>query len=66
MFAALNTIEPPIVDLQIAKLVEGNGAWYQQRLPLVRERLRKRLGELSGRLGQFAAQLAVFTAASAS
>lgn len=52
MFAALNTIEPPIVDLQIAKLVEGNEAWYQQRLPLVRERLRKRLGELSGRLGQ--------------
>lgn len=52
MFAALNTIEPPIVDLQIAKLVEGNEAWYQQRLPLVRERVRKRLGELSGRLGQ--------------
>jgi len=52
MFAALNTIEPPIVDLQIAKLVEGNETWYKQRLPLVQERLRKRLGELSGRLGE--------------
>ena len=51
MFAALNTIEPPVVDLQIAKLLEGNEPWYRQRLPLVQERLRKRLGELSGYLG---------------
>ena len=51
MFAALNTVEPPIVDLQIANLLERNETWYRQRLPLVQERLRKRLGELSGRLG---------------
>lgn len=51
MFAALDTIEPPIVDLQIAKLVEGNETWSEKRIPLVQERLRKRLGELSGRLG---------------
>ena len=51
MFAALNTVEQPIVDLQIAKLVESNETWYERRLPLVVERLRKRLAELSDRLG---------------
>ena len=51
MFAALNTVEPPIVDLQIAKLLERDKSWYEQRLPLVEERIRRRLGELSNRLG---------------
>jgi glutathione S-transferase len=51
MFAALSTVEPPIIDLQIAKLLEREKPWYEQRLPAVEERLRKRLGELSGRLG---------------
>jgi glutathione S-transferase len=51
MFAALNTVEPPILDLQTAKFLEGDKTWYEQRLPLVEERIRNRLGELSGRLG---------------
>jgi glutathione S-transferase len=51
MFAALNTIEPPIVDRQIAILLEGNETWSKQRLPVVEERIRKRLAELSSRLG---------------
>ncbi len=51
MFAALNTVEPPSVDLTIAKIVEGNESWSEKRMPLVRDRLRKRLGELSARLG---------------
>jgi glutathione S-transferase len=51
MFAALNTMEPPIVDRQIAILLEGNETWTKQRLPGVEERIRKRLGELSSRLG---------------
>jgi glutathione S-transferase len=51
MFAALNTIEPPIVDRQIAILLEGNETWSKQRLSAVEERIRKRLGELSSRLG---------------
>jgi glutathione S-transferase len=51
MFAALNTLEPPIVDYAIAKLVERGEPWYEQRLPVVLERIRKRLGELSARLG---------------
>jgi glutathione S-transferase len=51
MFAALSTVEPPIVDLGTARLVERDESWFQQRLPVVEERLRKRLGELAARLG---------------
>ena len=51
MFAAINTVEPPIMDLSVAKIVEANEPWAQQRLPLVKERVRKRLGELSARFG---------------
>lgn len=52
MFAALNTIEPPILDLQTAKYLEGDKPWYEQRLPLIEERIRTRLEELSTRLGK--------------
>lgn len=51
MFAALNTIEPPILDLQTAKFLESAQPWAEQRLPLVQDRIRHRLGELSVRLG---------------
>jgi glutathione S-transferase len=51
MFAALSTMEPPIVERTIATLVERDKAWYEQRLPLVEDRIRGRLGELSNRLG---------------
>jgi glutathione S-transferase len=51
MFAALSTMEPPIVDLGIARLMERDETWYEQRLPLVEDRVRARLGELSNRLG---------------
>ena len=51
MFAALSTIEPPIVDLQIAKLIEADKPWSAQRQRLVEGRIRTRLGELSNRLG---------------
>jgi glutathione S-transferase len=51
IFAALNTVEPPILDLVTARLVERDQPWYEQRLPLVEDRLRGRLGELSGCLG---------------
>jgi glutathione S-transferase len=52
MFAALGTVEPPILDLTIAKFVEGDTSWAGQRLPLVKDRIRDRLGELSDRLGE--------------
>lgn len=51
MFAALNTVEPPILDLQTTKFLERDKSWYEQRLPIVQERIRARLGELSDRLG---------------
>jgi glutathione S-transferase len=51
MFAALGTIEPPILDLQVAKFLEGDKPWHEQRLPLVLDRIRKPLGVLAGRLG---------------
>jgi glutathione S-transferase len=51
MFAALSTVEPPIIDLGIAKLVERDKPWSEQRLPLVEDRVRDRLGQLSNRLG---------------
>jgi glutathione S-transferase len=51
MFAALNTVEAPILDLQTTRFLEGDKPWYQQRLALVEDRIRDRLGQLSGRLG---------------
>jgi glutathione S-transferase len=51
MFAALNTVEPPILDREIARLVEGGETWYEERLPILEDRVRVRLSELSGRLG---------------
>ena len=51
MFAALSTVEPPIIDRAIARIEERNQTWYQQRLSMVDERIRQRLNELSDRLG---------------
>lgn len=51
MFAALNTVEPPILDLVTAKLLEADKGWSAERLPLVEGRIRARLGQLSSRLG---------------
>ena len=51
MFAALNTMEPPILDREVTRLLERGESWYEQRLSAVEERVRKRLGELSNRLG---------------
>ncbi|MBA3809658.1 MAG: glutathione S-transferase family protein [Solirubrobacterales bacterium] len=52
MFAALNTVEPPILELSIAKILESDKSWSQERLPLVEDRVRNRLGQLSVRLGK--------------
>ena len=51
MFAALNTVEPPILERETARLLEGNKTWYEERLPLVEDRVRDRLDQLSDRLG---------------
>ncbi|HZL20935.1 MAG TPA: glutathione S-transferase family protein [Polyangia bacterium] len=52
MFAALSTVEPPILELVTAKLVEGDKPWRAERLPLVEARIRARLNQLSVRLGE--------------
>ena len=51
IFAALNTVEPPILELANAKLLEGDKPWAKERLPLVVDRVRGRLKQLSARLG---------------
>ena len=51
MFAALNTVEPPILELANARLLEGDKPWSEERLPLVEDRVRNRLDQLSARLG---------------
>ncbi|MFC4763535.1 glutathione S-transferase family protein [Dyella koreensis] len=51
MFAALNSVEPSILELVIAKFQEGDKPWSKERLPLVVDRIRQRFGQLSTRLG---------------
>jgi len=51
MFAALNTVEPPIVELEAASLLEQDKSWYAERLPIMEERIRDRLTALAARLG---------------
>jgi glutathione S-transferase len=51
MFAALNTVEPPILDLTTARIFEADKPWSDARLPLVRDRVRARLDPLSAHLG---------------
>jgi glutathione S-transferase len=51
MFAALNTIEPPILELVTARILEADKPWAEERLPLVAARIRDRLVALSAHLG---------------
>jgi glutathione S-transferase len=51
MFAALSTVEPPILDLSSARILESSQPWSEARLPLVVSRVRDRLDQLSARLG---------------
>ena len=51
MFAALSTVEPPILEFANARLLEGDKPWSKERLPLVADRVRNRLVQLAVRLG---------------
>lgn len=51
MFAALNTVETPILELVTARFLEGDKPWANERLSLVKDRIRARLKQLSARLG---------------
>ena len=51
MFAAVNTVEPPILDLSNARMMERDKPWHDERAPLVADRVRGRLKQLAARLG---------------
>jgi glutathione S-transferase len=51
MFAALNTVEPPIFDRDLARILERDQPWYEQRLRVLEDSIRQRLGGLANRLG---------------
>jgi glutathione S-transferase len=51
MFAAVNTVEPPILDLVTVRIHEADKPWAAERLPLVKDRIFERLNRLSARLG---------------
>jgi glutathione S-transferase len=54
MFAALSTVEPPVLELVTARIFEADKSWSAQRIPLVEDRVRHRLARLSRRLGDAA------------
>jgi glutathione S-transferase len=51
MFAAHATMQPPIVEREAAILMEKDKSWFAERLPILDDRVRSRLGQLSHRLG---------------
>ena len=51
MFAALNTVEPPILEREMPKYLERDQSWYEARMPLLDSRVKQRLSELSNWLG---------------
>jgi glutathione S-transferase len=51
MFAALTTIQAPIVDREVVEYLEGDKPWASERLAMVDDRIRSRLGELAAHLG---------------
>ena len=63
MFAALNTVEPPIFERSLALITERGQPWHAQRLPLLEERVRIRLADLSTALGSQAWLEGAFSAA---
>ena len=51
MFAALSTMEPPIVELSMASILERDKPWFEARQPMLEQRVRQRLDELAAHLG---------------
>jgi glutathione S-transferase len=52
MFAAVNTVEPPLLEFTTAWLFERDKPWFEARMPMLRDRLCRRLQQLSTRLGE--------------
>ena len=51
VFAALNSVEPPILELANARMMESDKPWSKERMPLVMDRVRVRLRQLAAWLG---------------
>jgi glutathione S-transferase len=51
MFASLNTIEPSILDRANMRVLENDKPWAEERLKIIDDRIRVRLGQLSAHLG---------------
>jgi glutathione S-transferase len=51
MFAAKATVEPPIIEREAAILLERDRDWFEERMPILDDRVRTRLCDLSNRLG---------------
>lgn len=51
MFAALNTVEPPILEREMPKYLERDQSWYEARMPLLDSRVKQRLSQLSNWFG---------------
>jgi len=52
MLAAVNTVEPPIPEVETARLLERDKPCNNARMPLVAEHVQNRLKRLSARLGK--------------
>ncbi len=63
MFAALSTVEPPIVDRDVVEYAEAGRSWQAERFAMVDERIRGRLAQLSARLGDSEWLIEEFSAA---
>lgn len=63
MFAAVSTVEPPIVEWAMARMLERDTAWFAARQPMLEDRVRARLAQLATRLGDAAWLEGDFTAA---
>lgn len=51
MFAALSTVQPPIVERERSSLLERDAPWFAARQPALEREVRLRLEDLSQRLG---------------
>lgn len=52
VIAALNTVEPPILEFGNVVIHERSKPWFEERLPLVKDRVRAMMKQLSRRLGK--------------
>ncbi len=51
LFAALNTVEPPIVEWEMAQYFEKDKSWRDEHKAIIERNIRSRLDDLSKRLG---------------